>query len=343
MRRTASLVVLASAAAVLLAACSGGDGGEEEQAAPTEQVETVAERAAVRQVERNVDIAVVTHGEASDSFWAIVKKGIDQAAREMGATVSYNAPDVYEPRRMRELIEAAVASRPDGLVVTIPNADALAPALAQATEAGIPIIAINTGQDVYRRLGALLFVGEPEYDAAFAAGRRMAEAGVRNAVCVNHEPGVASLRERCQGFAEALAQSGGDVRVVTVELQDQRDAVTRISDAVSVPEVDGLLTLGPGGAAPALEALRRARRLGDVAFGTFDLGPEVLRAVREGQIEFAIDQQPFLQGYLPIVLLTQYELYGVLPAQGSVVPTGPSFVTKRDVGRVMQLTEAGIR
>jgi simple sugar transport system substrate-binding protein len=339
-RRRALLAVPAAAVALLLAACSGGGSDE---AAPTVPVETVAERGAVRQVEQNVDIVVVTHGEASDPFWAIVKKGINQAAREMGATVTYSAPDVYEPRRMRELIEAAVASRPDGLVVTIPNADALEPALAQATKAGIPIIAINAGLDVYRRLGALLFVGEPEHDAAFAAGRRMAEAGVRNAVCVNHEPGVATLRERCQGFAEAIAQSGGDVRVVSVELQDQRDAVRRISDAVSFPEVDGLLTLGPGGAAPALEALRRTRRLGEVAFATFDLGPEVLRAVREGHMEFAIDQQPFLQGYLPVVLLTQYELYGVLPAVGSVVPTGPSFVTRRDVDRVVELSEAGIR
>ena len=341
-RRALLLAATAFLAALTLAGCSAG--GDDDEPPAAEPIATVAEGGgAVRQLERDVDIAVVTHGEASDPFWAIVKKGIDQAAREMGATVSYNAPDVYEPRRMRELIEAAVASRPDGMVVTIPNADALAPALAQATKAGIPIIAINTGRDVYRRLGVLLFVGEPEYDAAFAAGRRMAEAGVRNAICVNHEPGVSSLRERCQGFAEALAKSGGNVRVVAVELQDQRDAVSRISNAVSFEEVDGVLALGPGGAAPALEALRRTRRLGEVAFGTFDLGPEVLRAVKAGQIEFAIDQQPFLQGYLPIVLLTQYELYGLLPAQGSVVPTGPRFVTRRDVDRVVELSEAGIR
>ncbi len=341
MRRTLLLLTLTAAATALLAACSGGS--SEPDAAPAEPVEIVAEAGTVRQVERNVDIAVVTHGEASDPFWAVVKRGIDQAAREMGATVTYSAPDVYEPVRMRELIEVAVASRPDGLVVTIPDADALAPALAQATDAGIPIVAINTGEDVYRRLGALLYVGEPEYDAAFAAGVRMASAGVRNAICVNHEPGVASLRERCRGFAAALARSGGSARVVTIELQERTAAVRRISAAVSASDVDGVLTLGPGGAAPALEALRATRRLGEIAFGTFDLAPEVLRAVKAGEMEFAIDQQPFLQGYLPIVLLTQYELYGVLPARNSVVPTGPSFVTARDVDRVLRLSESGIR
>ena len=343
MRRTLLFFTLTAAAAALLPACSGGS--SEPDAAPTEPVDTVAEAGIPRHVGRNVDIAVVTHGEASDPFWAVVKRGIDQAAREMGATtVTYSAPDVYEPVRMRELIEVAVASRPDGLVVTIPDADALAPALAKATNAGIPIIAINTGQDVYRRLGALLFIGEPEaYEAAFAAGRRMASAGVRNAICVNHEPGVASLRERCRGFAAALAKSGGSARVVTIELQERAAAVHRISAAVSASDVDGVLTLGPGGAAPALEALRATRRLGKIDFGTFDLAPEVLRAVKAGQMEFAIDQQPFLQGYLPIVLLTQYELYGVLPARDSVVPTGPNFVTARDVARVMRLSEAGIR
>jgi simple sugar transport system substrate-binding protein len=171
----------------------------------------------------------------------------------------------------------------------------------------------------------------------------MASKGVRNAICINHEPGVATLRERCRGFAAGLAKSGGSARVVTIDLQQRAAAVRRISAAVSANRVDGVLALGPGGAAPTLEVLRATRRLGKIPFGTFDLAPEVLRAVKAGQMEFAIDQQPFLQGYLPIVLLTQYELYGVLPARGSVVPTGPSFVTAREVARVVRLSEAGIR
>jgi simple sugar transport system substrate-binding protein len=336
------LLAAASAAtlAFVVAACAGGDNSD---AAPASPAETLAERTPVRPVERSVEIAVVTHGQASDPFWAIVKKGIDQAAREMGAIVSYRAPDVYEPGRMRELVDLAVANRPDGLVVSIPDALVLRPALAQALKAGIPIVAINSGYGVYRRLGALLYVGQPEYAAAFAAGRRMAAAGVRNAICVHHQAGTAALDERCRGFAAALAGAGGKARVVTVRLQEEEEAERRIAAAVSSEAIDGVLTLGPAGARPALAALRETGRLGKIVFATFDLGPEVLRAVKAGQIAFAIDQQPFLQGYLPIVLLTQYELYGVLPAHGAVVPTGPNFVTRGDAERVLQLSEAGIR
>ena len=342
MRRRRFLLMTASAmVALLVAACA--DGGDSAAPAPTATAESAAARGPVRPVEREVEIAVVTHGQASDPFWAILKNGVDQAAREMGVTVSYHAPDVYEPGRMRESIDIAVANRPDGLVVSIPDAVALAPALERAVAAGIPIVAINSGESVFRRLGALLYVGEPEYAPAFAAGRRMAAAGVRNGICVHHQAGTAALDERCRGFAAALATAGGKARVVTVKLQEQEDAERRISDAVSTGAADGVLTLGPAGATPALAALRETQRLGKIVFATFDLGPEVLRAVRAGHIAFAIDQQPFLQGYLPIVLLTQYELYGVLPATGSIVPTGPNFVTRRDAGRVIRLSEVGIR
>jgi simple sugar transport system substrate-binding protein len=290
-----------------------------------------------------VEIAVVTHGQASDPFWTVVRNGINEAARETGTRVSYRAPDVYDARRMRDLIDAVVTSRPDGLVVSIPDAQVLAPALGRAKKAGIPVLAINAGADSYRRLGGLVFVGQAEYDAGFAAGRRMAAAGVRNAICVQHQPGVAVLDQRCRRFAAGLARRGGKTRVVAVRLQNQRDAVRRISDALAARSVDGILTLGPGGATPALAALRATRRLGKVDFGTFDLAPDILRAVRAGHILFAIDQQPFLQGYLPVVLLTQYERYGLLPAAGSHLKTGPHFVTKREAARVLRLTRQGIR
>jgi simple sugar transport system substrate-binding protein len=290
-----------------------------------------------------VEIAVVSHGQASDPFWTVVRNGINQAARETGTRVTYRAPDVYDARRMRDLIDAVVTSRPDGLVVSIPDAQVLAPALRRATKARIPVLAINAGEDTYRRLGGLVFVGQAEYDAGFAAGRRMADAGVRDAICVQHQPGVAVLDQRCRRFAAGLARRRGRMRVLPVRLQNQREATRRIADALASRSVDGILTLGPGGASPALAALRATRRLGKVVFGTFDLAPDILRAVKAGQILFAIDQQPFLQGYLPVVLLTQYERYGLLPAAGSHVKTGPHFVTKREAARVLRLTRRGIR
>jgi simple sugar transport system substrate-binding protein len=322
MKRRLALVALALASAAVLAAWLG---------------------ISARAQDREVEIAVVTHGQASDSFWTVVRNGINEAARETGTRVSYRAPNVYDARRMRDLIDAVVTSRPDGLVVSLPDARVLAPAIRRATRARIPVLAINAGEGTYRRLGALLFVGQAENDAGFAAGRRMGAAGVRNAVCVQHQPGVAVLDLRCRAFAAGLSRNGGKTRVLTVRLQNQREATRRISDALASRSIDGILTLGPGGATPALAALRATRRLGNVVFGTFDLAPDILRGLRAGHILFAIDQQPFLQGYLPVVLLTQYERYGLLPASGSHVKTGPHFVTKRQATRVLGLTRRGIR
>jgi simple sugar transport system substrate-binding protein len=326
----------------LLAAGCGESGG---QARPTTVTVTAPAPASppAQRVDRPVRIAFVTHGQASDPFWAIVKRGIDEAVRELGVSVSYEAPDTYSATRMSALVRAALARRPDGLVLSIPDAVALAPVIAQAAGAGIPIVAINSGEDAYRRLGALLYVGQPEYAAGFGAGRRMAVAGVRRALCVNHQVGVASLERRCGGFAAALARSGASTRIVAVDFQKPRAAERRIAAAAAAPGVDGVLTLGPAGATLALRALEEGGLLRRVKLATFDLAPDILRAVRTGRIQFAIDQQPFLQGYLPVVFLTQRKLYGLLPARGTVVPTGPSFVTRANAARVLRLTDAGIR
>ena len=149
--------------------------------------------------QKAVQLAVVTHGEAPDSFWVVVKNGIEEASRETGTVVSLPRPGLVRPARMRDLLDAVVASKPDGLIVSIPDARVLGPSIRRAVKSGIPVVAINAGEDSYRRLGALLFVGQPEFQAGFAAGRRLAAAGVRDAICVNHQPGVASLDARCRG------------------------------------------------------------------------------------------------------------------------------------------------
>ena len=335
--------LLAPAALVLVLVTAGCDnGGKSAGSAPaTTAATTVAPP--VGQATRSVRIAIVTHGQASDPFWAVVKRGIDEAARDLGVTVFYRAPDIYDPARMSRLIDTAVATRPDGLVVSIPDTITVGPSIRLAAQAGIPVVAINSGENVYRRLGALLYVGQPEYAAGFGAGRRMAAAGVRNAICVNHQVGTSSLDERCRGFAAALAKKRGRTRVLTVELQSQAQAEARIAAAAASGGVDGVLTLGPGGAAPALQAFAQRHLFGKVKLATFDLAPDILHAVQKKRMLFAIDQQPFLQGYLPVLFLTQRKLYGLMPAAGTVVPTGPNFVTPANAAQVEQLTNAGIR
>src|SRR5918998_3647063 len=200
---------------------------------------------------------VVTHGQASDPYWSVVQNGVNQAAEDMGVQVEYNAPDTFDMVEMSQLIDAAVASQPDGLVVSIPDADALGESIQAAVAAGIPVISMNSGSDVAAEFGLLTHVGQTEYEAGLGAGQRMGEAGVTNAICVNQEVGNAALDERCRGFTDGLGETGGTVEVVQVDLNNPTEAQSRIEAALSAnPDINGVLTLGPTGAAPALEALR---------------------------------------------------------------------------------------
>ena len=136
---------------------------------------------------------VVSHGQASDPFWSVVQNGVNQAAEDMGVQVEYQAPDTFDMVAMSQLIDAAVASDPDGLVVSIPDADALGESIQAAVAAGIPVISMNSGSDVAAEFGLLTHVGQTEYEAGLGAGQRMGEAGVTNAICVNQEVGNAAL------------------------------------------------------------------------------------------------------------------------------------------------------
>jgi len=288
-------------------------------------------------------IVVVTHGQAADSFWSVVKNGVDQAGVDMRVTVEYQAPATFNMVEMAQLIDAVVASEPDGLVVSVPDADALGPSIQTAVAAGIPVISINSGAEVAEELGVLAHVGQTEYEAGYGGGQRMAEAGATNALCVNHEVGNVGLDLRCQGFTDAMAEAGGAVEVLAVDLADPTDATNRISAALTADEtIDAIMTLGPGSAIPALSALEDQQLLGTTLLATFDLGTEVLEAIRDGNMLFAIDQQQYMQGYLPIVYLTLY-LENLNTPGALLIPTGPGFVTQETAAQVIDYAARGTR
>jgi simple sugar transport system substrate-binding protein len=281
---------------------------------------------------------VVVHGQASDPFWSVVKNGVDEAAKDMNVNVEYRAPTTFDMVQMAQLIDAAVASQPDGLVVSIPDADALGPSIKNAVAAGIPVISMNSGSDVREKLGVAVHVGQTEYEAGLGGGKKMKEAGVTKAICINQEVGNVALDLRCKGFTDGL---GGNVNVVAVSM-DPTEVQNSVAAALSAdPSINGVLALGPTGAEPTLQALEEAAMLDKVKFGTFDLSPGVLQAIADGKMMFAIDQQQFLQGYLPIVLLKEYAEYGLMPA--GTVMTGPGFVTKDNAAKVIELSKKGIR
>jgi simple sugar transport system substrate-binding protein len=294
--------------------------------------------------QKRIRFFVITHGQASDPFWAVVQNGAAAAASQLGVSVTYEAPDTYDIARMAEMIRNAATTRPAGLVVSLPNPNALAPAIRAAEHAGIPVVSINSGSDAFRRLGTLLHVGEDEYSAGYAAGRRMSARHVRHALCVIHEAGNLDLERRCRGFAAALAITGGRTSMLDVNLQQTNSAEQRIAAALRGGRFDGLLTLGGAVIAqPTLGALRSDHLLGKITYATFGIGPQVLDAVRAGQISFAVDQQPYLQGYLPIVLLTEYHLDGILPDRGQLLTTGPVFITRQNATQVLELVNQGVR
>jgi simple sugar transport system substrate-binding protein len=286
---------------------------------------------------------VVTHGQASDPYWSVVQNGVNQAAEDMGVQVEYNAPDTFDMVEMAQLIDAAVASQPDGMAISIPDADALGDSIQGGIDAGIPMVSLDSGSDVAAEMGMLTHVGQTEYEAGFGAGQRMGEAGVTTALCVNQEVGNVALDDRCRGFTDGLAESGGTVEVVQVDLNNPTEAQARIEAALSTnPEVDGILALGPTGAAPALEALRGSGQLGTIQLATFDLSPDVLEAIQSGDMLFAIDSQQYMQGYLPIVLLT-LNATNLNTIANPVLMTGPGFVTQENAAQVIELAAAGTR
>jgi simple sugar transport system substrate-binding protein len=305
----------------------------------------MAPAAVAAQDDMDIRIEVVSHGQATDPFWSVVQNGVQAAAADMGVDVNYSAPGTFDMVAMAQLIDTAVASEPDGLVVSLPDADALGPSIEAAVEAGIPVISMNSGSDDYAALGILAHVGQTEYVAGLGGGARMGAAGVTNAICVNQEVGNTALDLRCQGFADALAETGGVSEVLAVDLADPAATQASVEAALANnPDVDGILTLGPTGADPTLRALQETDMIGDIALATFDLSPAVLQAIVDGDMLFAIDQQQFLQGYLPVVMLTLYNQFGgLIPGGGGVVLTGPGFVTAENAAAVIELSDQGIR
>ncbi|GAB4510004.1 MAG: sugar ABC transporter substrate-binding protein [Anaerolineae bacterium] len=298
---------------------------------------------ATAQDARPYRIVVVTHGQASDPFWSVVKNGVDQAAADMRVTVEYQAPATFDMVAMSQLIDAAVASEPDGLVVSVPDPDALGPAIIAAVDAGIPVISINSGSDVAADLGVLAHIGQTEYEAGYGGGQRMAEAGATTALCVNQEVGNIALDLRCEGFTAAMEEAGGTVEVLAVDLADPTGSANRVSAALSANEnIDAIFTLGPTGAAPVLQVLEEEGMMGEILLATFDLSPEVLEAVRDGNMLFAIDQQQYTQGYLAVVYMTLY-LENLNTPGAILVPTGPGFVTQDTAAQVIEYSARGTR
>ncbi len=268
---------------------------------------------------------LVSHAPDSDAWWNTIKNGIALAGDQMNVSVEYRNPPTGDLADMARIIEQAAASSPNGIITTLSDYDVLKGPIMDAVASGVDVIIMNSGTpEQAREVGALMYVGQPEYDAGFAAGLRAKGDGVGSFLCVNHYISSPSSTERCQGFADGLGIDLGNQMIDSG--QDPAEIKNRVLAYLSAnPETDAILTLGPTSADPTLLALDENGMAGDIYFGTFDLGAEIVNGIKAGVINWGIDQQPFLQAYLPVVVMTNYHRYGVLP--GNNINSGPGFVT----------------
>lgn len=284
-------------------------------------------------------IIVVSHGQANDPFWSVVKNGVAAGGKDAGVKVEYRAPETFDMVAMAQLIDAAVNQKPNGLIVSIPDASALGPSIKKAVAAGIPVISMNSGSDVSKSFGALMHVGQDEEMAGKAAGAKLKEMGGKVGICVNHEVGNVALDLRCKGFAEGF---GGKVTVLPVSNEPSEIAAKVKAALASNADVDTVLALGAStGGEGSLKAVKDAGKVGKVNVASFDLSAGFLKAVAAGDAVFCIDQQQYLQGYLPVVFLANYARYGLIP--GGDVPSGPNLITKDKAAQVVELSAKGIR
>ena len=285
-------------------------------------------------------IAMITHGD-DGGFWSIVRSGAEDAAATLPeVTLDYQG-SAGDAKLQSEMIKAALNQGADALAVSAPDIGAISSALAEAEAAGIPIITLNSGSDLLEQMpNVITHVGQSERVAGVGAGEKLAEGGSKKALCILHEENNIGLQERCAGAAEGMGESGAEVVNVQVTGKaDPRSTALEIGAAMEAQSPDAVLTLDPD---IAMAALKEVTSRG-ATLATFDLSPDVLDEVAAGTIEFAVDQQPYLQGYLPVSFLELAVRNRNEVGANTIVATGPSFVTQENAASIAALADQGTR
>lgn len=286
----------------------------------------------------------VTHGTPGDPFWAVYRKGLDDAAADYGVEVKDLAPEKFSVEELVNQMNSAVAADPDGIIATITDPKAVEAPLRKAIDQGIPVIAVNVAdpRPESQRIPYLYYVGSNEELAGETIGERVLEDGTpKHAVCAIHEVGVLSLEQRCQGIQKVLEAKGATVDKLNIGQDPTQAAEVERGYLQENPDTDAIFTLGPLGSTPTLQVLEEEGLTGQVTHATFDLSNETLQAIQQGKILATVDQQQYLQGYLAVEGLAMYARDGFVIANDLL--TGPAIVDKTNVKTVIQGTKEGIR
>ena len=305
---------------------------------------------------------LISHAPDSDSWWNTIKNAIKQADEDFNVQTDYRNPPNGDIADMARLIEQAAARNYDGVITTVADYDVLKSALSKVTQKKIPLVTINSGtEEQSAQLGAIMHVGQPEYTAGKAAGEKAKAAGIKSYLCVNHYATNPASFERCRGFGDAL---GVDYKAATLDAgQDPTGIQSKVSAFLrNHPDTQAVLALGPTSASPTIKALQQMGLAGKIWFATFDFSDDIAKAIQDGTIQFAIDQQPYLQGYISVAVLAiakkehttdpvkirqalqanpkfnaRLETYGLAPAYGPRnIGSGPGFITKANISKVVK-------
>ncbi len=281
--------------------------------------------------------AVITHGAPGDAFWDRVKSGSERAGKDYGVDVEYSSdPD---PAKQSQLIDGAVADKVDGIVVSMANPDGLESSVKAAVAAGVPVVTINSGIDRFKEFGAITHIGQSEDIAGKAAGEKLKEAGITNAVCVIQEAGNVGLETRCKSAAAAM---GGKMTNLQVDGTDDNAVQSTITSKLQADKaVNGVLTLGGQYGVDAVAAVKESGSKAKIA--TFDLSEDVLAAIKADKVLFAVDQQPYVQGYEGVSVLYLKSINGNDLGGGQPIYSGPAFITKENVDAVTKFAANGTR
>ena len=325
-RKGLTLTALAAAAVLALSACSGGG------APPAPENQGGGGGGG----ESGYTLAMITHESPGDTFWDRIRAGAEQAAKDTGSTLKYSAdPDAT---KQAVLIQNAIDSKVDGIATTLVTPDALIPTVQKAVQAGIPVDSFNSGLDYYKQAGALTHFSSDERLAGQEAGKRMKAAGATKILCTIQQTGSVALEDRCAGVkdsfpnTENLQVNGADDSAVTSAIQAK---LTQDKD------INWVITLGAPQAMDTLKALEGSGSSAKV--GTFDTRPDAAQAVKDGKIQFYIDQQPYLQGYMAVTQLYLFKKNGNILGGGKPVLTGPTFVDSTNIDTILPFVQNNTR
>ncbi|MGA5450614.1 sugar ABC transporter substrate-binding protein [Streptomyces umbrinus] len=330
-RRIVPAVAVAAAAALVLAGCSSDSGGKKAE-------EDSGDAAVGKADTPRMTIAMVTHAPPGDTFWDIIRKGAQAAAAKDNVKLIYSNNE--NASTQASLVQNAIDQKVDGIAVTLAKPDAMKDVIAKARKAGIPVVGLNSGMDQWKDQGLLEFFGQDELVAGEAFGEKLNETGAKNNVCVIQVQGHVGLEQRCAGVKKTFKGKTTNLYVNGTNMPAVKSTISaKLKQDTSI---DTVVTLGAPFALTAVQSVSESGSKAKVA--TFDLNKEMVSAIKSGDVEFAVDQQPYLQGYLSVDSLWLYKTNGNFSGGGQEpVLTGPAFVDKSNVDTIAKFAAKGTR